>query len=42
MIALADRRKGLANFFQQVKAAKNVAIVGSGIVAVELAGDLSY
>jgi NADH dehydrogenase FAD-containing subunit len=36
-----DRKKGMINFYNQVQSAKNIAVVGGGIVGVELAGELA-
>lgn len=42
VITLADRKKSLDNFTAQVKAAKNIAVVGGGIVGVELVGEIAF
>jgi len=36
------RKNNLETFAKQVDAAKNIAVVGSGIVAVELTGEIAY
>jgi len=39
---VAGRQNNLANFAKQVDGAKNIAVVGAGIVAVELAGEIAF
>ncbi len=39
---IAGRQNNLANFSKQVDDAKNIAVIGAGIVAVELAGEISF
>lgn len=39
---VAGRKNNLAAFSKQVSEAKNIAVVGSGIVAVELAGEIAH
>lgn len=36
------RKNNLETFYKQINEAKNIAVVGSGIVAVELAGEIAY
>lgn len=42
VFTLLDRKKGLHAFYDQVQAAKNIAVVGGGVVGVELAGELAF
>ena len=42
VFTVAGRQNNLANFSKQVDAAKNIAIVGAGIVAIELAGEIAH
>ena len=42
VLTLVDRKKGLRAFYDQVQTAKNIAVVGGGIVGVELAGELAF
>ena len=39
---VAARKNNLEKFNRQVNEARNIAIVGSGIVATELAGEIAY
>lgn len=39
---VAGRKNNLAAFTKQIDEAKNIAIVGAGIVAVELTGEIAY
>lgn len=41
IVTIADRKKNLQNFYNQIKSAKNIAVVGGGIVGVELAGEIA-
>jgi NADH dehydrogenase FAD-containing subunit len=42
VLTVAGRKQNLDTFTAQVDQAKNIAIVGAGIVAVELAGEIAY
>lgn len=38
---MSDRKKGLATFHKEVSDAKNILIVGGGIVGIEVAGEIA-
>jgi NADH dehydrogenase FAD-containing subunit len=42
VLSVADRKKGLNALNQQVNQAKNIAVIGGGIVGVETAGELAF
>lgn len=42
VLTITDRKAKLDQFHEQVKAAKNIAVVGGGIVGVELAGEIAF
>ena len=39
---MADRKKGLAVLHKEVNDAKNILIVGGGIVGIEVAGEIAF
>lgn len=39
---VAGRKNNLAAFTKQINESKNIAVIGAGIVAVELAGEIAF